>query len=130
MNGAADKMSNLLGELLEMSRIGRVVNPPVAVTFKELVEESLRLVAGSIEDRGVKVRVSEEPVTLYGDHSRLVEIWQNLLENAVKFMGTSRLRRLRSDWNTTMAKQYFLCATTVSVSILNINRSCLTYLRK
>ena len=87
MNGAADKMSNLLGELLEMSRIGRVVNPPVAVTFKELVEESLRLVAGSIEDRGVKVRVSEEPVTLYGDHSRLVEIWQNLLENAVKFMG-------------------------------------------
>ena len=64
MNGAADKMSNLLGELLEMSRIGRVVNPPVAVTFKELVEESLRLVAGSIEDRGVKVRVSEEPVTL------------------------------------------------------------------
>jgi signal transduction histidine kinase len=31
--------------------------------------------------------VSNEPITLYGDRSRLIEIWQNLVENAVKFMG-------------------------------------------
>jgi len=33
------------------------------------------------------VQVSDELVTLYGDRSRLVEIWQNLVENAVKFIG-------------------------------------------
>ena len=87
MNGAADKMEILLGELLEMSRIGRVVNPPVKITFGELVEEALRIVAGPITDRGVKVQVIDAGITLYGDRSRLVEIWQNLVENAVKFMG-------------------------------------------
>jgi signal transduction histidine kinase len=87
INGAADKMGKLLEELLEMSRIGRIVNPPVAVTFQELVQETLDLLAGRIEERGVKVQVSGEPVAMYGDRSRLVEIWQNLVENAVKFMG-------------------------------------------
>ena len=87
VNGAADKMNILLGELLEMSRIGRVVNPPAEVTFKELAEEAERIVAGPIFEGKVQVRLIDEPVTLYGDRSRLLEIWQNLIENAVKFMG-------------------------------------------
>ena len=87
MNNAADKMGLLLQELLEMSRIGRIINPPVKITSAELIKEAISIVAGSIADRGVKVQVSGEHVTLYGDRSRLLEIWQNLLENAVKFMG-------------------------------------------
>jgi PAS domain S-box-containing protein len=87
MGGATDKMDKLLGELLEMSRVGRIINPPVEVTFRELVEESKRIVAGAIVERGVKIHTSDESIILYGDRSRLVEIWQNLVENAVKFMG-------------------------------------------
>ena len=87
MEGAADKMSRLLDELLEMSRIGRVVNPPVTVPFRDLVQEALDMVAGGISECGVAVHVSAEALSLNGDRPRLVEIWQNLLENAVKFMG-------------------------------------------
>jgi PAS domain S-box-containing protein len=53
MNGAADKMEKLLGELLEMSRVGRIINPPEKVTFGELVKEAMGIVAGSIADGGV-----------------------------------------------------------------------------
>ena len=84
---AAGKMARLLDELLEMSRVGRIVNPPVWVTFQTLVEEALSAVAGRIMERRVEVSLGNESVTLYGDRSRLVEIWQNLVENAVKFMG-------------------------------------------
>jgi len=87
MNNAADKMAKLLAELLEMYRVGRIVNQPVEVSFSELVQETLGLIAGPIAEKGVTVRVSNEPITLYGDRSRLIEIWQNLVENAVKFMG-------------------------------------------
>ena len=63
MRTAADKMGQLLSELLEMSRIGRMVNPPVEVTFQELVQEVLQAVAGPIAARGVEVQVSERDVT-------------------------------------------------------------------
>jgi len=94
VNGAADKMNKLLGELLEMSRVGRIVNPPSEVTFKELAEEAERIVAGAILEGKVQIRLIDEPVTLYGDRSRLLEIWQNLVENAVKFMGGQSAPRI------------------------------------
>jgi signal transduction histidine kinase len=94
MRTAADKMGQLLDELLEMSRIGRIANPPVLVTFRELVEEALTAVAGPITERGVKVQVSDPPITLYGDRPRPVEIWQNLVENVAKFMGDQASPRI------------------------------------
>jgi len=87
MRAAADKMGRLLEELLEMSRIGRVVNPAVHITLGDLVNEALSAVAGRIAEKGVEVQVTDADVQLYGDRLRLAAIWQNLLENAVKFMG-------------------------------------------
>ena len=87
LHTAAAKMEKLLDELLEMSRIGRIVNPPVKATFREVVEEALNAVAGAIATRGVEVHVSDRDCDLFGDRPRLVEIWQNLAENAAKFMG-------------------------------------------
>jgi PAS domain S-box-containing protein len=86
IRNAADKMARLLDELLELSRIGRKVNPSVEAPLQEVVKEALDLVAGRIAERGVKVEVAKEPIQLYGDRQRLVEIFQNLVDNAVKFM--------------------------------------------
>jgi signal transduction histidine kinase len=94
MRQAAEKMRRQLQELLELSRLGRVVNPPVEVTFQELVAEALNVVAGPLVGRGLDVRVTTADVTLYGDRPRLMEIWQNLVENAVKFMGEQPEPRL------------------------------------
>jgi PAS domain S-box-containing protein len=87
MHGATEKMSRLLGDLLEVSRIGRVVNPPARTSFQALVKEALEAVAGSLALRGVEVTVDPVDLPLLGDRPRLVEVWQNLLENAVKYMG-------------------------------------------
>jgi PAS domain S-box-containing protein len=84
---AADKMSRMLDELLELSRVGRKMNRSVEVPLQAVVEEALSLVAGRISQRRVEVHVTGEPVLLYGDRPRLVEVFQNLLDNAVKFMG-------------------------------------------
>ena len=87
MRGAAERMGRLLDELLEMSRVGRVVNEPVALSCASVVEAAVALVAGSLSERGVEVRTALPELTLCGDQPRLVEIWQNLVENACKFMG-------------------------------------------
>ena len=87
IRNAADKMSRLLDELLRLSRVGRMMNPSEEAPLQEIVKEALDLVAGRITGRGVRVDLTEEPVVLYGDRTRLIEIFMNLVDNAVKFMG-------------------------------------------
>ncbi|MEI8311134.1 MAG: PAS domain S-box protein [Verrucomicrobiota bacterium] len=87
IRGAADKMERLLDELLALARIGHMRNAPVTVPMQEVAGEALELVAGQIAERGVHVEVTREPVWLHGDRVRLVEVFQNLLDNAVKFLG-------------------------------------------
>lgn len=94
MHNAADKMSQLLDELLELSRVGRLNNPPQEVGFMDLAREAVQLDAGSISARGVTVEIGDSSVILCGDRPRLVEIWQNLVENACKFMGSQKTPRI------------------------------------
>jgi len=84
---AADKMELLLNELLKLARIGHLRNPPVVAPLQEIVGEALELVAGQIAEREVQVEVAKEPVWLHGDRQRLVQLFQNLVDNAVKFLG-------------------------------------------
>lgn len=107
MHGAADKMGRLLDELVQMSRVGRAVNPPVAVRFRELVDEALYAVAGRIAERGVELRLAEVDAVLYGDRPRLVEIWQNLMDNAVKYMGTQSAPQIELGMEHIEAEQVF-----------------------
>lgn len=94
INGAADKMKLLLDELLELSRIDRVETPPVRVSFKVLVAEVLDTLAGAINTQEVDVRLPDSDMMLFGDRPRLCQIWQNLIENAVKYSRDDRISRI------------------------------------
>jgi PAS domain S-box-containing protein len=84
---AADKMGGLLGNLLELSRIGRIMNPPSDVNLVELTREVVGLLAGTIAEHKVEVEIKPDLPMVYGDQRRLAQVLQNLIENAVKFMG-------------------------------------------
>ena len=94
LHGAADKMEHTLNELLKLVRIGHLQNSPIAVPLQEIVSEVLELVAGQIAELGVQVETTKEPVWLYGDRQRLVQLFQNLVDNAVKFMGDQPAPRI------------------------------------
>ena len=94
IHGAADKMERLLNDLLEFARIGHQMVAPVRLPLQEVVGEALDLVAGQIAGRGVQIEATKEPVWLHGDRSRLVQIFQNLVDNAVKFLGDQPTPRI------------------------------------
>jgi len=87
INAAVAKMQQLLNELLKLSRIGRLTNPPEEVPLETIVREALALAEGGIAARGIKVEIAPDLPTVYGDRARLVEVIQNLVDNACKFMG-------------------------------------------
>jgi PAS domain-containing protein len=79
---AAERMEQLLNELLELSRIGRIVNPPEEVDLAELAHEAVSMVVGCIDERGVEVPISPDLPMVYADRTRLQEVFENLVENA------------------------------------------------
>lgn len=87
INQAVGKMQILLDELLELSRIGRLVNLPETVPLEDVIREALEAVRGRLEARGVTIRIQPGLPAIYGDRQRLVEVVQNLVDNAAKFMG-------------------------------------------
>lgn len=87
ISGAADRMDNLLAGLLQLSRIGRIEGQPQAVDVAKLVAETLVSLSGPLQKKKIKVRVDDIPHQLYGDPMRLGQIWQNLIENAGKYLG-------------------------------------------
>jgi PAS domain S-box-containing protein len=91
---ATDKMHQLLNDLLELSRIGRAINEPQKIPFHELVQEAFSLVQGRITERGITVHIDENLPLVFGDRPRLIEVLQNLIDNAAKFMGSQPQPRI------------------------------------
>lgn len=82
---ATEKMHRLLSELLQLSRIGRVVNEPQETPFAEIVKEALKRVEGQLIEGQIKVEVESGLPVVFGDKERLVEVVQNFVDNACKF---------------------------------------------
>jgi len=85
INSAADKMRMLLDELVELSRIGRIETPSIKVSLREVLAETLLSLAAGIRERQVDIRLPDTDLILFGDRQRLCQIWQNLIENALKY---------------------------------------------
>ena len=86
---AADKMDELLSDLLELSRVGRVINTPEEVDFVKLTREAVELLDARIRSNNVTVTISPELPTIFGDRVRLREVMENLIDNAAKYTDNS-----------------------------------------
>lgn len=87
INDATEKMQRLLADLLELSRVGRVNQKLGLISTNELVAEVVELLHGRLSAGKVNVSVAENLPSIYGDRPRIFEVFQNLIDNAAKFMG-------------------------------------------
>ena len=85
IRSATSTMETLLRELLELSRVGRVMNPPEIVSLDALARQAVTLLHGRLRAAGVRVEIQPDLPSVRGDRTRLLEVLQNLIENAVKF---------------------------------------------
>jgi PAS domain S-box-containing protein len=85
IGNATAKMDRLLSDTLQLSRIGRVVNPPEDVPFGELVQEALGQTTTKINSSGAAISVAEDFPAVHVDRMRIVEVLVNLIENSINY---------------------------------------------
>jgi len=108
IEGAMIKMDQLLGEILELSRIGRVANPPENVSFDAIVKDALDQEAERLKSRGVEVSVANDLPMVLVDRMRIVEVLVNLLENSIRYMGDQSRPRIEIGYRLDVGKTVFI----------------------
>ncbi len=82
---AAETMDRMLDELLELARLGAVESKSELVCLHDLALDTTRLLAGRIASRQAEVTIADDMPKVLGDRQRLQRVFQNLLDNGVKF---------------------------------------------
>jgi light-regulated signal transduction histidine kinase (bacteriophytochrome) len=78
-------MKQLIEDLLELSRIGRIGASYQSVQIDTLVQDVTRDLQFSIEERKVDLRIQRALPTVTCDRARLTQVFKNLISNAIKF---------------------------------------------
>lgn len=89
MHDQASRMRRLIDDLLSLSRIEMTSHllPTERVELGGVIEHVIDSLRQVIDDAGVKINLSlpDHHVMILGDHDELVQVFQNLIENAVKY---------------------------------------------
>ncbi|RSN08720.1 hypothetical protein DMB42_21425 [Nonomuraea sp. WAC 01424] len=84
----AKRMQLLINDLLDFSRVGRVSGERVPTDSGEALDRALDNLSAAIEDTGTTVTREDLPVVT-GNRLQLTQLFQNLVENAIKFRSES-----------------------------------------
>lgn len=82
----AVRMQKLINDLLTYSRVGTKGRPPEPVETQSALGEALRNLTVVVRESGAEITNDTLP-TINADRSQLVQLFQNLIANAVKFRG-------------------------------------------
>jgi PAS domain S-box-containing protein len=80
----ANRMSDLINDLLAYSRVGTTAKNFGPVNTSAAVNRATAVLRRSMKESGTVITTAELP-EVFGDESQIVQLFQNLIANAVKF---------------------------------------------
>ncbi|MGN6739975.1 sensor histidine kinase [Dyella sp.] len=105
ISSAAQRMAQLIDDLLVFSRLGRGAMRMQPVDMQSLVDEARALTDSDTVGRRIEWKVAPLPVVV-GDENMLRTVWQNLIGNAVKYTGQRELAKITVETSRTANGDY------------------------
>jgi len=87
----ANRMKQLIDDLLALSRISRIKNPYEEADMNELVQSVIGRIEFDIEKHNVELRVASDLPVVRCDKIKIQEVFLNLINNAVKFSSKNKV---------------------------------------
>lgn len=92
MEREAQRMTRLVSDLLSLSKVESTekVRPRGMVALSDVLHATLAALRPQIEDAGISVDFTDLPdaAPIHGDRDQLVQVFHNLVENALKYGGS------------------------------------------
>lgn len=82
-----EDMGNLIQDLLELSRIGKVVYDCDPVDVTEIIREVIETLEMPLSERRTELVIQDNLPMIICDRVRIKQVFENLVSNANKFMG-------------------------------------------
>ena len=88
IESSTQRMAILINNLLHLARSGKVIDEPQSVDLIQIAGEVVESIQTNKETCRIRFNLPDDMPSAYGDPARLKEVFQNLLENAIKFTDT------------------------------------------
>jgi signal transduction histidine kinase len=109
--------TDLIGELLELSRIRTRRQKMELIDPATLVHELAGLFEDDLRKRSIHLTVEGSFPSLLFERPRLRQVFQNLIDNAIKYMGDGSQREIRVGFNRhdTGLCEFYVCDTGIGI---------------
>jgi PAS domain S-box-containing protein len=105
---ALKKMQELIDDLLQLSRVGRVEVKFEEIELKSVFRGVLEFVAEALEKKGARLIIPDDLPRIRGDRKRVSQVFENLIHNAVKYGLTDKHPEIRVLWRD-MGEEIWIC---------------------
>jgi light-regulated signal transduction histidine kinase (bacteriophytochrome) len=83
----AVRMQQLIDGLLDYSRLNTLGKRFRVVDINDTVRKAIKTLEVAIEECGAQIMIADDLPEVYGDDTQLLQLFQNLIGNAIKFTG-------------------------------------------
>jgi len=87
INFSTRRIEVLVNDLLALSRVGQVSDSFCNVSSLEIVHDVINVIQNRLDNKGIKLSLSQDLPVIYCDRERIYQVFENLLVNAIKFIG-------------------------------------------